>query len=292
MQSTSTRDSRIAPILSRVSRSNIERDVRHLSTAFPNRHTLGPYLNDAAAWLSKRLHDDRAEKVRNFDYDRAGKRLRNVIADKPSAQKNRPHKTILVSAHYDSRQQNIGDPNAPAPGANDNGTGTAVLLEVVRLLMPIPCTDAFRFCFFSGEEQGLWGSTAYVPEVQKEKLDIRFVFNLDQIGYPPPDRALYVDRDEGNRDKQNDAASAALVARIQEIAKTLVKVPTRVDPTYGSDYMPFEAAGYVITGLYEAGKNYPDYHKSTDTFDKVDFAYVHDMARLALATLLSEGGML
>jgi Zn-dependent M28 family amino/carboxypeptidase len=285
-------NARLAALISRVSRSNIERDVRHLSTAYPTRHTMGQYLHEAAAWLQTELKAHGARNVRYHEYERAGKRLRNVLADKPSALSGKPNKTILVSAHYDSRMQNGLDSASPAPGANDNATGVAVLLELARLLMPIPCVDAFRFCLFSGEEQGLWGSTAYVPEVKKERLDIRFIFNLDQIGYPPPDRAIYIDRDEGNRTKDNDTASAALVARIQELAKTVVKVPTRVDPAFGTDYIPFEAAGFVITGLYEAGKNYPHYHKSSDTFDKVDFAYVHDMARLALATLLAEGGML
>ena len=54
----------------------------------------------------------------------------------------------------------------------------------------------------------------------------------------------------------------------------------------------FEAEGYVIVGLYEAGEHYPAYHRTDDTMEKVDFAYVTDMARLTLATLLTEGGLL
>jgi Zn-dependent M28 family amino/carboxypeptidase len=283
---------RIANLITRISRANIERDVRHLSTAFPNRHTLGPYLNDAADWLAKRLKESGAQNVRFHAYEREGKRLRNVLADRPGGGKGSGDKTILVCAHYDSRMENLANANAPAPGANDNATGVAVLLEAARLLVAIPTADAFRFCLFSGEEQGLWGSSAYAREVRQERLDIRFVFNLDQIGYPPPTREITVDRDERNRRPENDAASAALAARIVTRARDVVKVPTRIGPAFGSDYLPFEAEGYVITGLYEAGKDYPHYHQTTDTADKVDFAYVHDMARLTLATLLAEGGIL
>lgn len=273
-------------LLGKVSRQNIERDVRHLSTAYPTRHTEGRFLRSAADWLAGRLRTVGQKRVSLHEYTHRDLRLQNVVGGKPG----RGPKTILLCAHYDSRMQKEGDAVSPAPGANDNATGVAALLEVARLLNPVPLRDHLRFVFFSGEEQAYWGSRAYVREVRREKMDLRFVFNLDQIGYPPADRALFVDRDEGNRRRENDAASRALVARIQGLAKSVVRVPTRVDPAEGSDYIPFEAEGFVITGLYEAGKNYPAYHRSDDTAEKVDFPYVADMARLTLATILSEAG--
>jgi aminopeptidase YwaD len=229
--------------------------------------------------------ENKLSRPRFHYYNKAGKRLRNVLADLPG--KNTT--TILLSAHYDSRMERLGDAQAPAPGANDNATGVAVLLEVARLLQNYALTDNLHFVLFSGEEQGLWGSQAYAKELKAKKTELKFVFNLDQIGYPPPDRAIYVDRDEGGR-PENNASSAALVERIQKIARTL-KIPTRVDPAYGSDYIPFEQQGYTIVGLYEAGKDYPQYHSTKDTVDRVDFPYVFDMARLATATILHEGGL-
>jgi Zn-dependent M28 family amino/carboxypeptidase len=196
---------------------------------------------------------------------------------------------IVVSAHYDSRMEDLADARSPAPGANDNATGVACVLEAARLLRAVPLRCSLRFVLFSGEEQGLWGSTAYVQSLRREQPDIKLVFNVDQIGYPPKDRALFVDRDEGGR-RENNAASAALVERVRALARDVVKVPTRVDPAYGSDYIPFEQAGYVITGLYEAGKDYPAYHSTRDTIDKVDFAYLTDMTRLCVASLVSEAG--
>lgn len=272
-------------LIRQVSRAHLERDVRHLSTAYPTRHTLGAYLTPCSEWLAKRFRSLGYTRVSFHEYRRAGKTLRNVVCDKPGASR----RTILVTAHYDSRMEDLADSRSPAPGANDNATGVAALLEAARLLRPVPLRSSLRFVLFSGEEQGLWGSYAYAPIVKREKLDVPFVFNLDQIGYPPRDRALYVDRDEGGR-RENNAASAALVERVRTLARTVVRVPTRVDPAEGSDYIPFEEQGYTITGLYEAGKDYPAYHSTRDTIDKVDFAYVTDMTRLCIASLLNEAG--
>ncbi|GAB4462107.1 MAG: hypothetical protein OHK0029_28340 [Armatimonadaceae bacterium] len=277
---------RIAPVLKRLSRARIERDVRYLSTAFPTRHTLSPHADRAAEWLRKQMGDAGLRQPRFHYYTKAGKRLRNVLADLPG----KSPQTILVCAHYDSRMEDLDDARSPAPGANDNATGVAVLLEVARALKTVPLKTSLHFVLFSGEEQGLWGSEAYAPELKAQKTNLKFVFNLDQIGYPPPDRAIHVDRDEGGK-RENNAASAALVGRVQQIARGL-RIPTRVDPAYGSDYIPFEQQGYTITGLYEAGKDYPQYHSTRDTADRVDFAYVFEMARLATAVLLSEGGMI
>lgn len=280
-------DSRLKSLIAQVRRENLERDVRYLSTAWGNRHTFGKNILPCANWLTGRFRDSGLRDVARLTYSVGGHSLPNVVATKPG----HAPETIIVCAHFDSRMQNLADSEAPAPGADDNGTGVAVVLELARLLAPLTLGASLRFCLFSGEEQNCLGSTAYVAQVKAEKAPIRFVFNLDELGYPPPDRAIFVDRDEGRERRENDAAGHALVERIQALARNVVKVPTRVDPAEDSDYDPFEAQGYVIAGLYEAGKNYPAYHTSMDTFEKVDFAYVTDMARLALATVYSEALM-
>ncbi len=214
-------------------------------------------------------------------YEHSGKQLHNVLAQKPGGSGG----AILLCAHFDSRQENLGAPESPAPGANDNATGVAVLFEMARLLKDVPLRVPLRFALFSGEEQGLWGSTAYAAECKKRGEKLTLVFNLDEVGYPDRAKSLFLDRDEGGV-PANNAASATLVARLEALAKTVVKVPTKIDPVEASDYVPFEQLGYVVTGLYEGEYRYPHYHKSTDTPDKVDFAYVTDMARLTLAFLL------
>lgn len=271
-------------LLRQVSRARLERIVRELA-AFPTRHTLGKYLRPAADLLVKRFQGAGYKNAVVSPYVYADRTLPNVVCTKPGRVKN----TILVCAHFDSRQEDLNDPDAPAPGADDNASGVAVLLEVARILAPLALSDSVQFVAFSGEEQGLWGSAAYAAQVKRANLPLRFVFNLDQVAVPASrDRALLVDRDEGGATPANDAASRRLVSVVQNLAKRYVSVPTRVDPAYDSDYVPFEARGCPIVGLYE-GEGYAHYHKSTDTPGRVDFAYVAEATRLTLATILHEG---
>src|SRR5262249_53707633 len=144
------------------------RDVKYLSTAFPTRHTLGRYADAAADWIARRLRENNVGDVRFHEYDRAGRRLRNVVGTK----RGRTSRSIIACAHYDSRMQRLEDAVAPAPGANDNATGVAALLEIARVLAPLSLSDSVRFVFFSGEEQGLWGSQAYARQVRAERVDV------------------------------------------------------------------------------------------------------------------------
>lgn len=267
-------------LLKRISRSHLERDVKDLATRWPTRHTLSKHHPAIVAYLSARLKALGYAPSRH-GYTQAGAKLSNVIAQKPGGS----GAPILVCAHFDSRQEDLHAPEAPAPGADDNATGVAVLLEVARLLKDIPMRVPVRFALFSGEEQNLWGSTAYAAECKKRGEKLTLVFNLDEVGYPDKEKHLFLDRDERGRPDNNEA-SAKLVTRLEGLARNVVKVPTRIDPVEASDYEPFEALGYTVLGLYEGEYRYPHYHKSTDTPDKVDFGYVTDMARLTLAFLL------
>ena len=269
--------------VSQVSRANLEKDVRELSTKWPSRHTMSRNHEAIAEYLKGRL-EALELKTSLHTYTMQGKSRLNVIGE--TGPQN-PRSTVLFCGHFDSRQERIDLPEAPAPGADDNATGVAALLETARLLKGVALRDRVIFALFSGEEQGLWGSKAYTQVAQKPPL--RFVFNLDQIGYPPQkgEKALFVDIDERGRPENNEA-SKKLVVRCQELAKNIVKVPTRTDPAEGSDSVPFEQIGVPILGLYEGEYRYPFYHKSTDTADKVDYGYLTDMTRLTVAFLLDQ----
>ena len=267
-------------VLQQVSRANLEREVKELATRWPTRHTLSKHHVAIVEHLENRFKALGYVPKRHA-YSNQGRALYNVLAEKPGGSGG----AILVCAHFDSRQENLRAPEAPAPGANDNATGVAVVFEVARLLKNIPLRHPVRFVLFSGEEQNLWGSTAYASECKAKGEKLTLIFNLDEVGYPDKAKSLFLDRDEGGQRENNDA-SAKLVARLEELARTVVKVPTKIDPVEASDYVPFEQHGYVVTGLYEGEYRYPHYHKSTDTPEKVDFGYVTDMARLTLAFLL------
>lgn len=273
-------------LVRQVSRANLERDVKYLSTAWPTRHTFSRHHDAIAGYLRGRLAQSVGE-VRFQTYSQRGRSLKNVVGIASPPPTKLPLDSVLFGAHFDSRQEDLGNPEAPAPGADDNATGVAVLLEVARLwkLFPGRKRDRVTFALFSGEEQNLWGSNA----LARERMPYKWVFNLDEVGYPPQTgpKYLFLDIDERGR-KDNNAESARLIARLEDLAKNVVKVPTKRDPAEASDYMPFEKLGVPIVGLYEGEYRYPHYHKSTDTFDRVDFGYVTDMAKLTLAFLLDQ----
>lgn len=276
-------------LLQQVSRANLERDVRFLSTRWPTRHTLSRHHDEIAAYLLGRFKAlGYASEFHHYTH--SGKALKNVVAVHPKKPlvEEKPAPIVVVCAHFDSRQEDLRNPEAPAPGADDNATGVAVVLELARLIKTLALPVHLRFVLFSGEEQNEWGSHAFVADVAKWNPKARsgICFNLDQIGYPSKTREIFVDRDERGL-KSNNSASDAIVKNIVALARDVVKVPTKIDPVEASDYEPFEAIGWTVVGLYEGEYRYPHYHKSTDTFDKVDFAYVTDMARLSLAWLLS-----
>jgi Zn-dependent M28 family amino/carboxypeptidase len=195
--------------------------------------------------------------------------------------------TVILCAHFDSRSERGEDPRAPAPGADDNASGVAVLLETARLLAVRRSGIPVRFAAFSGEEQGLWGAES-VRGADTPRPAPGPVRAQPRPGRPSArSGTLTIERDAGNRVAANDAASHALADRMRRLARRYTGLPTRFGPIYGSDYLPFEARGFTVAGLYE-GEGYPAYHTTRDTAEKVNFAYLRDVARLTLATVLNE----
>ena len=121
--------------------------------------------------------------------------------------------------------------------------------------------------------------------VEQSGRQMAFVLNLDEVGFPNADREIIVERDLGNVVPANDQPSQQLAARIAQVATGQLGLRVKLGPIERSDYMPFEARGYVAVGLYESGDYEQFYHTSNDTPDRVDFSYVADMARVALIAL-------
>ncbi|MGI0042931.1 MAG: M28 family metallopeptidase, partial [Nitrososphaeraceae archaeon] len=105
--------------------------------------------------------------------------LKNIACEKPGSTNN----TIIISAHYDSRMEDINNSTARAPGANDNASGVSALLEVARILSDVSLNHSIIFVLFSGEEQGKWGSTYYADYIDKTDVDLDLLINLDMVGF-------------------------------------------------------------------------------------------------------------
>ncbi len=145
-----------------------------------------------------------------------------------------------------------------------------------------------QFIAFSGEEQGLLGSSAYADALQAAGVDVHRVINLDMVGRPPEDGSVVVESDMGNLVADNDAASQAFGEAMAQAAADYTDLPIKQGSIYASDYMPFEAKGHVVIGAYE-GEGNPHYHATSDTPDTLDYDnYLTGITRFTLATVLRE----
>ncbi len=193
-----------------------------------------------------------------------------------------PNKFVIVCGHFDSIN---------GPGTNDNGSGTSIILELARILKDVPTEYSIKFIHFSGEEQGLLGSSRYVSQIvngTSPKMDIKVVVNLDQVGglATKANTKLYHDRDQSNPSSNNAAAATA----VQELANcTLLYSPLSVeyDNAENTDYVSFQQNGEIITGYfeYEGGYNNPYVHTANDLYANMDPVYVFNIGKAAIGAV-------
>lgn len=279
-------DEKIATAVDRVSEESVTSRVRRLAD-FPSRHTLSPHNDEAAEWLRGEFASFGYADVSFHDFTIAGRTRHNVVCTKPGA--SEPERFVVLCAHYDSRGKSLGDPASASPGAVDNASGVAALLEAARALAGAESACSIRFVAFSGEEQGLAGSDAYAGAAQAAGTRIVLLVNLDMVGHPmdAEKRTVIVERDDGNATAANDAASAQFAALMAQAAGTYTSLRVKPGKIYDSDYMPFELRGYVCIGAFDGSTAAPFYHTSDDTFDKVNTRFCAEVARMVVATALS-----
>lgn len=189
-----------------------------------------------------------------------------------------PNTFVIIDAHYDTKS---------GTGTNDNGSGTAIILEVARLLQNIDTEYSIKFIHFSGEEDGLIGSTHYVANtVVPTNMDIKIVFNIDQVGGVNglTNNTIVCERDQSNPTVAN-AASYAYTDTLATCIELYSNLQTEISYAYASDYMPFQAQEKVITGLYE--KNVSPYnHTPNDSLTKMDTNYVYEITKGTIGAAL------
>ena len=207
-------------------------------------------------------------------------RAANVIADLPG---RRPG-VVLLGAHLDSV--------ANGPGINDNGSGTALVLEVARQTrrLRIRPRHGLRFAFWGAEELGLVGSTSYVQSLSATKRSrIRSVLNLDMVGSQNFGRLVYSGDGQPSGSLRIESAFRSYFA-----ARGLAV--EEVSLGGGSDHAAFARAGIPVGGLFtgadepksaelarrfggEAGRSFDAcYHKACDTVANVDLGILDQMA--------------
>lgn len=192
-----------------------------------------------------------------------------------------PTTFVIICAHYDT---------ITGTGTNDNGSGTNVLLETARLLQSIPTEYSIKFIHFSGEEDGLRGSQHYVTNVVNStspKLNIKLVFNIDQVGgvAGQTNNTITCERDTSNTPTTNNAASNTITTELINCVGLYSNLNTFLSYAYASDYMPFEDNNEIITGFYETNESTAP-HSSNDLLINMDPTYAYNVTKAAVGAML------
>ena len=173
--SRSGRDGRVTTML-KVEPSRLRSSLERL-VGFPTRHTLSPQNVAVAHWLRDEFRGMGYGDVTLHDFRIKDSTRHNVVCSKTGTEK--PERVLILCAHYDSRTTDLLDARSSAPGADDNASGVAVLLEAARVLRDLETGWTIRFVAVSGEEQGLVGSSAYAHDARGEDAD----WIIHQPGY-------------------------------------------------------------------------------------------------------------
>ncbi len=182
----------------------------------------------------------------------------------------------------------VRDPNIPAPGANDDGSGTVLSMELARIFAEsgIEFDATLVFMAVAGEEQGLVGAGAHAKKARADKIPIQAWFNNDIVGGSRGgdgiiDSATIRVYSQG----PEDSPSRSLAMFAQRIAARYVpshqlRLIARHDRfSRGGDHSALNAEGFAAIGFRESRENYSKQHGTGDTIDGVDFRYLAQNAR-------------
>lgn len=220
----------------------------------------------------------------------------NIIATLPG--RVNPPQVIIISAHYDSRTIDISDVRSPAPGANDDGSGVAAVLELARQLSTQPLDATYEFILFAGEEEGLFGSVHLAPLMRKNGVRVVAMLNDDIIGnVTGPDGQRVDNRVRVLSGDPDGGPSRQLAAE----AKTIVEgalpgfgvelVPSLYHGGRGGDHIAFHYAGFPAIRFIEAVENLAHQHNANDRVEFMDMTYLASVVRANLAVALELGRM-
>ncbi len=193
---------------------------------------------------------------------------------------------ILITAHLDSVAQGVRSSRL-APGADDNASGSAGVLEAARVLSQYKFKRSLYFVLFTGEEQGLVGSRAYAGRLKREGAQILGVFNMDMIGYDSDNDGVF---EIQAPDEDSFRLAELLIATTNHYSLALMPdVPSQAPPW--SDHASFARQGYPAvlliedTELGETEDFNPSYHTTADTLEAINLAYARRIVQAVVGTV-------
>jgi Peptidase family M28 len=294
--------------------------TRHtLSSATDPKRGIGAARNWVAGEFTK-LGLTVERPSRTFDGPRApnGVIVENVLGIQRGT--GNPNNIVIVAGHIDSRVSDPMDATSDAPGANDDASGVALVMEAARILSKEKFRATIVYAVLSGEEQGLWGGKLLADIAKERGWFVSAMLNNDIVGNSiGQDGRVVADRvrvfSEGARlnddlpgarrwrasGGENDSPSRALAKRIAAVAAKTpgslevmqVRRPDRFGR--GGDHTPMLEAGFAAVRFTVGVENYDAQHQDLrtekgrrygDTADRMDFPYLAKVTALNLAALL------
>jgi len=203
----------------------------------------------------------------------------NVVGYLPGSQN--PNSAILVSAHFD----HIGSRNGSiCPGADDNASGTAAVLQLAAYFKVHPPAHTLIFALFDGEEQGLWGSEAFAAKPPIPLAQIELVYNLDMIAQGTKGRIFVGGTSLGTYPTTTNTFLRTTVNQGFSSSKVAVIPDFETYDEY-SDQQPFRQRGVPFL-FFCVGDDSPYYHTPKDTFESIPKVFYWATVEAILDTLL------
>jgi len=189
-----------------------------------------------------------------------------------------PEQQYIICAHYDDYPVNL-----IAPGADDNASGVATVLEAARILAKFSSDYSIIYALWDEEEQGLVGSAAYASWANSNNHQIKGVINIDMIGWDSDSNGVFLinTRDIASSYQLRDSILA--INNFFQLGLT----PQVVDPGSGSDNLPFWYYGFGAIGIEEDYFNdwNSNYHTVNDRVSEFNTAYFHRCAKVVIGAL-------
>jgi len=335
-RSVPVRNRAINNIVREIDARNIEATIRKL-VSFGTRSTLSEQndpkrgIGAARDWLyaeflkaAESSQGRMTVEKQSFEQQKAARvpqptMLTNIVATLKGSQPESTDRIYVVSGHYDSMCSSPTDAKCDAPGANDDASGTAAVLEMARVMAKYEFDATIVFMAVAGEEQGLLGSTHFAEEAKKQNWNVDAMFTNDIIGNTLGGNGV---RDRGevrvfsegvpsnetaaeattrrSVGGENDSASRQLARFIKETGDIFVPrckvmlVYRRDRYGRGGDHIPFLERGYPAVRFTEVNEEFRHQHQNVrvengvqygDLPEFVDFAYIANVARVNAASL-------
>ena len=333
------RQPQIDKILNDISTQRIEAYVRKL-VSFQTRHTMSDTVSDktgigaARRWIKSELErcgvqaGGRLQVAFDSHVTPVSARISrpteivNVIATLPGSQAASKDRIYVVSGHYDSRNTEIMDATGDSPGANDDASGTAAVMEMACVMARHQFDATLVFMTVAAEEQGLLGAAHWAEQAKVKQLNVAGMFTNDIIGSSRADDGRVDDRqvrlfsesipatkemNETNRallatGGENDSISRQLARHVKEVGERYVPnfkvsvIQRRDRYLRGGDHMPFLERGFAALRFTEPNEDFTHQHQNVrkegdkqfgDLPEYNDYNYIARVTRVNAAALAS-----